>query len=328
MEGNTNPVQEKKCPENVLRSYKVCRVMRENTDTITSLDFSSDGNLLLSCNEDEQIILYDCEEGTPKTTVNSKKYGVDLIRFTHNKTTGIHASTKIDHTLRLLSLHDSKYLRYFPGHTNKVNSLCLSPCDDSFISASLDKSVRVWDIRQPNPVGMVQLSGSKPIAAYDPEGLAFAIGVSSDSIKLYDSRSFDNGPFSSFKCPGEKGCEWTGLKFSPNGKYILVYTNGSIIRIFDAFNGNCVRTLEGVINNGNVSLEASFSPDSQFVACGSTDGQVHIWNIDKGYKVCVLNGDHPAAVQRVQFNPKKHMLASACSNLAFWLPSIPIETDQ
>ena len=31
--------------------------------------------------------------------------------------------------------------------------------------------------------------------------------------------------------------------------------------------------------------EASFSPDSQFVISGSTDGRIHIWNAENGQKV-------------------------------------------
>jgi hypothetical protein len=32
---------------------------------------------------------------------------------------------------------------------------------------------------------------SRPVAAFDPEGLIFAAGVNSESVKLYDLRSFD-----------------------------------------------------------------------------------------------------------------------------------------
>ena len=39
----------------------------------------------------------------------------------------VHASTKVDDTIRYLSLHDNKYIRYFPGHTKKVTTLCMSP---------------------------------------------------------------------------------------------------------------------------------------------------------------------------------------------------------
>ena len=50
-----------------------------------------------------------------KRTLLSKKYGVSLIRYTHAQNTVLHASTKVDDTIRYLSLHDNKYLRYFKG---------------------------------------------------------------------------------------------------------------------------------------------------------------------------------------------------------------------
>ena len=120
----------------------------------------------------------------------------------------------------------------------------------------------------------------------------------------------------------DKDVEWTGLKFSPDGKTILISTNGSLIRLIDSFSGETLQTFTGHLNSKSIPLEASFSPDSQFVISGSTDGRVHIWNAENGTKVCVLNGDHTEPVRCVQFNPKYMMMASACKNMAFWLPSI------
>lgn len=38
--------------------------------------------------------------------------------------------------------------------------------------------------------GLMHLTG-RPVAAFDPEGLIFGAGVNSESVKLYDLRSFD-----------------------------------------------------------------------------------------------------------------------------------------
>ena len=65
----------------------------------------------------------------------------------------------------------------------------------------------------------------------------------------------------------------------------------------------------------NIPLEASFSPDSQFVLCGSSDGKIHIWSVEKGNKVAVLNSDHLDTIQCVQFNPKNMMFASTCQHM-------------
>jgi len=162
----------------------------------------------------------------------------------------------------------------------------------------------------------------RPVAAFDPEGLIFAAGINSESLKLYDLRSFDKGPFATFKLQQDKDCDWTGLKFSPDGKLILISTNGQVVRLIDAFQGTPLQTFTGHQNNKGIALEASFSPDSQFVFSGSTDGKIHAWNTETGQKVIVLNGDHTGPVQCVQFNPKYMMLSTACNNMAFWLPQV------
>lgn len=84
----------------------------------------------------------------------------------------------------------------------------------------------------------------RPTAAFDPEGLIFAAGINSESVKLYDLRSFDKGPFATFKLGMEtSGCIWTGLQFSSDGKALLITTNGTHIRLVDAFKGSHLHTL-------------------------------------------------------------------------------------
>uniref|UniRef100_A0ACB8EI66 WD repeat-containing protein 82 n=1 Tax=Sphaerodactylus townsendi TaxID=933632 RepID=A0ACB8EI66_9SAUR len=224
-------------------------------------------------------------------------------------------------TIRYLSLHDNKYIRYFPGHNKRVVALSMSPVDDTFISGSLDKTIRLWDLRSPNCQGLMHPQG-KPVCSFDPEGLIFAAGVNSEMVKLYDLRSFDKGPFATFKMQYDRTCEWTGLKFSNDGKLFLISTNGGFIRLIDAFKGAVLHTFAGYNNSKAVTLEASFTPDSQFVMIGSEDGKIHVWNGEGGMKVAVLDGKHTGPITCLQFNPKFMTFASACSNMAFWLPTV------
>jgi COMPASS component SWD2 len=80
--------------------------------------------------------------------------------------------------------------------------------------------------------------------------------------------------------------------------------------------------LKGHANVRNIPLEASFTPDSQFIISGSSDGKIHIWNVERGNKVAVLSSDHVDTVQSIQFNPKFMMFASTCQQMVFWLPHI------
>jgi len=305
--------------ETAVRSFAVAKHFRDHKDKINSLDFSADGSILISSSDDDSIVLYSCFEGVKKNQTFSKKYGVDLIRFTHDSNTAVHASTKVDDTIRYLSLHDNKYIRYFRDHTKQVTCLSMSPTEDLFISGSLDRTLRLWDVRSNNCQGLMNLP-SRPVAAFDPEGLIFGVGMDSNVIKLYDLRTFDKGPFSTFKLDPEKDCDWTGLKFSPDGRYILITTNGSVIRLLDAFDGQVKHNLKGHVNEVEGPLEASFSPDSHYIFSGTSNGCVTCWQVETGASTVLQNNkSHVGPVQCCQFNPKYMMMVTAW-HIAFWLP--------
>lgn len=48
----------------VVRSFRVAKLFRDNTERINHIDFSPSGDLLISSSDDDQIIIYDCEKGT------------------------------------------------------------------------------------------------------------------------------------------------------------------------------------------------------------------------------------------------------------------------
>lgn len=309
--------------EHIINNFVVAKNYKQE-GRINYLDYTHDGLHLITSADDDTMVLYDCSKGVEKKVANSKKYGCDLVHFTHAKNSIIYASNKEgkDQSIRYLSLHDNKFIRYFSGHTGKVVSLSMSPVDDTVITSSLDKTVRLWDLRSPSCVGVLQCQG-RPVAQFDPEGLIFAVGVQSEQIKLYDLKSFDKGPFSTFKYKLESGCDWTGIKFSLDGKLMMLTTNGAVIRVLDAYEGKPLHTLQGYLNNKGLPIEASFTPDSQFIVSGSTDGKLHIWRAESGTKVGELQGEHLHPVTAVKFNPRYVMMASGCRNINFWLAGQP-----
>ena len=53
-----------KLTDTVVRNFLVAKIFRENTDRINSLDYSSNGETLISSSDDDSIIIYDCQNGT------------------------------------------------------------------------------------------------------------------------------------------------------------------------------------------------------------------------------------------------------------------------
>lgn len=67
----------------------------------------------------------------------------------------------------------------------------MSPSNDIFISASLDGTVRIWDLRSSTCKGLINVIG-RPIIGIDPSGLVFGIGTDSRVLRLYDLNSFES----------------------------------------------------------------------------------------------------------------------------------------
>lgn len=286
---------------------------------------------------------------------------MDLPRFTHKNTVILHASTKEDDSIRYHSLHDNKYLHYFKGHKAKVVSLEVSPIDDGFMSGSMDKTVRLWDMRSPACRGLLALP-STPIVAYDSSGLVFAVAVNHYSrILLYDQANFDKAPFLTITLEDPtlalisyppRPVYITSLSFSTNGKYLLVGCSGDAHYILDAFEGHLLVKLEGHVGlerrsmssppsieptKGSSGEEVSWTPDSKYVISGSLDGRILIWDVQnlpqrtgpvdlkvpplRLHPLVSLDG-HPGPSRCVRFNPRYNMMVSAGSELVCGILSL------
>lgn len=64
--------------------------------------------------------------------------------------------------------------------------------------------------------------------------------------------AFFQGPFTTFKVENEAKEDWTGLKFSPDGKMIMVTTNGSSVTLIDSFKGTLVHVLRGLFSSFDI----------------------------------------------------------------------------
>jgi hypothetical protein len=57
--------------------------------------------------------------------------------------------------------------------------------------------VRLWDLRTPTCQAVLN-TPAPPVAAFDEQGLVFAVGVDSGVLKLYDAAQYSKGPFQTF----------------------------------------------------------------------------------------------------------------------------------
>lgn len=304
--------------DRLLSSMAVGTAFDDYTCKINSIDFHENEDFLVTTSDDESIRLYDTANALCLKTINSKKYGVDQICFTHNKGSVVYSSKNgWDESLRFLSLHDNKYIRYFKGHRDRVVSLCICPKSDFFLSGSLDHTIRMWDLRINLCQGMFRVRG-RPSVAYDKQGLIFGISMEGGVIKLFDVRLFDKGPFDTFVVGGESS-EVSNIKFSNDGKLLLLSSSSSHVYVLDALSG--IKLHEFILERDpdGGTLEASFSTDGQYVLSGSGDKTLHAWSTASGQEVATW-ASHGGVPAIAKWAPERLMFASSSNSLSFYVP--------
>ncbi|KAK9214001.1 hypothetical protein WN944_005987 [Citrus x changshan-huyou] len=174
------------------------------------MDFHKSSSYLVTASDDESIRPYDVSAATNNKVSFEIKGTLEL--FFWGK------------SLRFLSLHDNKYLRYFKGHHDRFGCLACAPPK---IALSLVLLIKLFCS------GINGLRNARPATAYDDQGLVFAVAFGG-YIRMFDARKYEKGPFDIFS-DGEDVSDSDVIKFSNDGRIMLPTTMEGHICVLDSF---------------------------------------------------------------------------------------------
>jgi COMPASS component SWD3 len=106
-----------------------------------------------------------------------------------------------------------------------------------------------------------------------------------------------------------------GVRFSPNGKYVLAWTLDNSIRLWNYIDGRCVKTYQGH-RNEKYSIGGAFgtygtpSATFAFIATGSEDGSIWMWDVGTKTVLQRLENSHDGVVFSVDVHPERPLLVS------------------
>ncbi|CDM29543.1 hypothetical protein DTO013E5_5132 [Penicillium roqueforti] len=109
--------------------------------------------------------------------------------------------------------------------------------DNTFLAASIDGTIRVWDRRQPDPVARITPYNSPPWcmnACWSPDGNYIYAGRRNGTVEEYSLHKGLRTAERTFKFPQGSG-PVTALKAMPNGRH-LVCASHDILRLYDLQN--------------------------------------------------------------------------------------------
>jgi WD domain, G-beta repeat len=125
------------------------------------------------------------------------------------------------------------------NHADAVRTASFDPEGERVVTASADKTARIWDARTGEPIGKpLQHGGAVFTAAFDPEGKRVVTASADKTARIWDARTGE---------PIGKPLEHMGAvfmaAFDPSGKYVVTASGDRSGRIWDAHTGELIGKL-------------------------------------------------------------------------------------
>ena len=294
---------------------RVIRTLKHESP-VFSVAFSPDGRQLASGGQDRTVTIWDVASGEKLLICKGHTDWVQSVAFRPDGRQV--ASGARDGTAILWDQVTAGEIWRRKEHIHQISGVAFSPDGKTLATASEDRAVKLWDVA----TGDLQatLTGHMAWAisvAFSPDGRYLASASDDTTVKLWDIAS------------RQEVCTFRGhlkgvraVAFHPNGHQLAaaspaLFSRDGAVKLLDATvkfwdMTSAQQGLRILRGHTDVVRCVRFSHDGQWLASGSADGAVKLWEATSGQQIRTLTG-HNRWVESVAFSPDGRYLVSASS---------------
>ena len=301
-----------------------------HTNRVADVEFSADGQRLISGSPDDTILLSEVSTGNNLRRIvmpndgrreHNAVYGVAISPDGQTLASGGHESYNSPyHNVRLWAADTGNLLW---GHTANLGpygkrwtaDVSFSPDGQTLASGGLDNTIKLWVVDTGNRLGtLIGHTGTIRRIAFSRDGQLLVSGSADGTVRLWDMSVGRHIRMLS----GHTDAVY-GVAISPDGQTIASGSGDGTVRLWEASTGKPIHILTGHTDSVN---EVAISPDGQTIASGSGDGTVRLWEASTGRHLHTLIG-HAQPIYSMAFSPTEQKLASGHANGGVLLWELP-----
>ncbi|XP_066141833.1 autophagy-related protein 16-1 isoform X6 [Euwallacea fornicatus] len=272
------PLAQSTLPSGVFASFDA------HEGEVNAVKWSPVDRLVATGGADRKVKLWDISKGTQenKGILVGSNAGVMAVDFDTSGSLVLGASN--DYATRVWTVADQRLRHTLTGHSGKVLAAKFLGDASKVVTGSHDRTLKIWDLRSRACIE-TKFAGSScnDLVTVDNAGSTIISGHFDKSIRFWDCRS--EGSANNIVLNGKV----TSLDLARGTKYLLACVRDDTLKLIDLRMNQVVKSFsdEG-FKVGCDWSRATFSPDGQYAAVGSSEGSVFIWVVSSGKVESVL----------------------------------------
>jgi guanine nucleotide-binding protein subunit beta-2-like 1 protein len=198
--------------------------------------------------------------------------------------------------------------RSLQGHNHFVQDVALSHDGQFALSASWDKTLRLWDLSTGKTTrSFVGHTADVLSVSFSPDNRQIVSGSRDKTIKLWNTLGECK-----YDITEEGHSDWvSNVCFSPNPATPIVVSAGwdRVVKVWDS---NKFKLRTNHLGHGGYINTITISPDGSLCASGGKDGVTMLWDLNDGKHLYSLEaGD---TINALCFSPNRYWLCAATSS--------------
>ncbi|XP_059678950.1 autophagy-related protein 16-1 isoform X6 [Gavia stellata] len=263
---------------------------------VNAVQFSPGSRLLATGGMDRRVKLWEvlgdrCE---PKGSLSGSNAGITSIEFDSAGSYLLAASN--DFASRIWTVDDNRLRHTLTGHSGKVLSAKFLLDNARIVSGSHDRTLKLWDLRSKVCIKTV-FAGSSCNDIVCTEQCVMS-GHFDKKIRFWDIRT------ESIVKELELLGRITALDLNSERTELLTCSRDDLLKIIDLRVSAVKQTFSAQgFKCGSDWTRVVFSPDGNYVAAGSADGALYVWNVLTGKLERTLAKHHSSSINAVAWSP-------------------------